>query len=324
MGYTSDPVRGFGEYQGLEYGSGSNSAVGSGSPNISNLNGYERQAPHPFFGQEASDEDMESSVEDALAGINLPAGYSFAGGSPYSIDGLGGINDDAFAGNLPAGYSFAGGSPYSIGGLGGINDDAFAGYIGQAASDSDVESSLEEALEDEAFDGYGGLGEGPLQSWHSHFHKASLSNTEVSLINNLAQAVKSVPDDTSEEVRRQYYNLALQMAHRRKKTDLRSLDINRVELESNLGWLVNPAVPKSGGFQAVLNKVVGAVGASMGRDSKDFLKAKQLESYGRSLKSTLRKQGNLAGLGMGFGGSNLKYIGLGVAAVAAYYYFIKK
>ncbi len=295
MGYTSDPVRGFGEYQGLEYGSGSNSAVGSGSPNISNLNGYERQAPHPFFGQEASDEDMEASVEDALSGINLPRAYSFAGGSPYSI-----------------------------GGLGGINDDAFAGYIGQAASDSDVESSLEEALDDEAFDGYGGLGEGPLQSWHSHFHKASLSNTEVSLINNLAQAVKAVPDDTSEEVRRQYYNLALQMAHRRKQTDLRSLDLNRVELESNLGWLVNPAVPKSGGFQAVLNKVVGAVGASMGRDNKDFLKAKQLESYGRNLKSTLRKQGNLAGLGMGFGGSNLKYIGLGVAAVAAYYYFIKK
>lgn len=292
MGYTSDPLRGFGEYQGAEYGESAHSAGSSGSPNISRLNGYVQQARHPYFGQEASEEDMDSSIEDALGGVNLSGSYSFAG------------------------------SP-----LGSIHDDAFAGYIGQTASDSDVDSSLEAALEDDdddAFDGYGGLGEGPLQSWHSHFHKASLSNSEVSLIKNLAAAVKAVPNDTSEEVRRQYYNLALQMAHRRKKTDLRHLDVNRVELESNLGWLVNPAVPKSGGFQAVLNKAVGAIGASMGRDNKDFLKSKRLESHGRTLKSILRKQGNLAGFGTGLGGGNLKYIGLGVAAVAAYYYFIKK
>jgi len=282
MGYTGDPLKGFGDYQRAEYGDAAQSATNSGSPNISRLNGYVQQAKHPYFGQEASEDDIDSSIADAL-------------------DGLGG------------GYT-----------LGNINDDAFAGYIGQVASEGSIESTIEDVVEDEeGFDGYGGLGEGPLQSWHSHFHQASLASGESALIKNLAAAVKSVPDDTPADVKRQYYNLALQMAHRRKKTDIRHLDLNRVEIESNLGWLINPTVAKTGGFQAALNKAVGAVGANLGREDKAFLKAKHLESLGRNLKSSLRKRGGFGNLGMGLGGDNLKYLGLGLAAVAAYYYFIK-
>jgi len=180
-------------------------------------------------------------------------------------------------------------------GLGDMQDDAFAGF-GQALSMKQAsEIARENKISDDVdeFDGYGGLGETPLESWHTFFHQATMSKTDTDLIRMLRKAVKAVPNDTPPAVKRGYYEHAMAMLKQRKNTNLRYLDIERAEIEANLGWLVNPNIPKTGGFDAMLNKVVGTVGANLGRGDKDDVKMQENMALGDKLKLELEKTGQL-------------------------------
>lgn len=209
-------------------------------------------------------------------------------------------------------------------GFGNVDDDAFAGYetmggdaveISKIAIDSGLDEDEDDEDEDEdeldGFDGYGGLGDTPLESFHTYFHKAVQANTETGLINKLAKAVSVVADDTPMSVRQEYYNLAMEMIKRRKSTNMRYLDLQRAEIESNLGWLVNPSLPKTGGFGAMLKKAVGAVGAKLGKGEKDQIKAEQDMALGKRLLADIRKS---SGLGS-FDGATTKYMGFAAAGL---------
>jgi hypothetical protein len=218
-------------------------------------------------------------------------------------------------------------------GFEGIEDDAFAGYslgetmkaVSQTAQSSALEEDEDED-EDGGFDGYGTLAGTPEESFHTFFHKASMANTGSGLIKELGKAVKTVNLNTPMAVRKQYYDLAKDMIIRRKKTNLKHLDIQRAEIESNIGWLINPGLPQTGGFNAVLRKAVGTVGAKLGKGDKDDLKSMQAMAIGNKLKAGLTKRHQLSGLA-GFGeGSKLSYVGLAVAgiAVAGLIYYLCK
>ena len=206
-------------------------------------------------------------------------------------------------------------------GFEGIEDDAFAGYsLGEsmkAVSQIAQSSALDEdEEEDGGFDGYGTLSGTPEESFHTFFHRASMAKTDAGLIRELAKAVKVVNPSTPMSIKKQYYDLAKEMILRRKKTNLKHLDMQIAEIQSNIGWLVNPGLPQSGGFNAVLKKAVGTVGAKLGKGDKDDLKSIQAMAIGRKLKSELAKNHQLSGLS-GFGeGSKLTYVGLAVAGIA--------
>jgi hypothetical protein len=204
--------------------------------------------------------------------------------------------------------------------------DAFAGYLSSADEDV-IDDFVEDALDDEE-SGLGHYGEsatGELESWHTYFHQASLASSEQGMIAALAKAVMAVPNGTLAETKRQYYNLAMQMLHRRKRTDIGHMDLERVELASNLGWLINPNVPKKGGFLGLVSKSLSKLGPALDKDSKEDLKRRHAESLGVRLKSNLRKEGRLGSLGLAFGDNKtMMYLGLGVAAAAAYYWYNNK
>jgi len=209
----------------------------------------------------------------------------------------------------------------------GVDGDAFAGYFSSAANEETIEDIVEDTLSDQA----GGLGlygehgyDQEMQSWSTHFHKASLAKSEDQLIKDLAKAVAAVPEDTSSEIKQQYYNNAKAMVARKKHTELRHLDVDRVELQSNIGWLVNPNVPKKGGFNALIAQSVGKLGPALGKDSVERQKIKKLESLGRQLKGSLRKANQFGSLSTLTENKAVVYLGLGVAAAAAYYYFNRK
>ena len=174
-----------------------------------------------------------------------------AGGSMSGVEQYSGVGDDAFAG------------------FEGIEDDAFAGYsLGEeirSISRTAQDSVLDDEDESGAFDGYGTLAGTPEESFHTFFHKASMASTETDLIRQLAKAVQTVNPNTPMSVRQQYYDLVREMLAQRKKTNLKHLDIQRAEIESNIGWLVNPGLPQTGGFNAVLKKAVGNIGARLGK-----------------------------------------------------------
>jgi len=211
-------------------------------------------------------------------------------------------------------------------GLSGVEDDAFAGYnqLGQAlslkqASDIARENKLPDDVDE--FSGLGELGQQDLESWHTFFNRAALAKTDTDLLLALKRAVKAVPDDTPATVKRSYYEMAIRMLRMRKNTDLRYLDVERMEIESNLGWLVNPNIPKTGGFTATLKKVVGAVGAKLGKNDKDDLRMMKNMELGRLLKEELRKTGEL---GDWAANTKLVYVGLGVLGLGAAWYYLKK
>jgi len=221
------------------------------------------------------------------------------------------------------GYENLGGEQ-NFAGFEGIDDDAFAGFslgesmkavstIARRSADSlDVDEFDDD---DEGFDGYGTLAGTPEESFHTFFHRASMAGSEGGLISELAKAVKTISSDTSMAVRKQYYELAKEMIIRRKKTNLRHLDIQRAEIESNIGWLINPGLPKSGGFNAILKKTVGTVGARLGKGTKADIKARQGLAIGRRARADWARSQGLSGF-EGFGeGSKLKYLGLGVIGI---------
>lgn len=206
-------------------------------------------------------------------------------------------------------------------GFEGVEDDAFAGYsLGEsmkAISQTAQTSALDEDEdEDGGFDGYGTLAGAPEESFHTYFHKASMARGSTGLIKDLARAVMTVSPNTPMSVRKQYYDLAKEMIIRRKKTDLKHLDIQRAEVESNIGWLIQPGLPQTGGFNAVLNKAVGTVGSRLAKGSPAQRKVSEEMADGLKLASELRKNNQLSGFsGLGEG-SKMTYAGLAVAGIA--------
>ena len=211
--------------------------------------------------------------------------------------------------------------------LGDVQDDAFGGYtaprLGLAESTSDEEDEEDSA----AFDGYGPLGGTPLESFHTFFHKASMAKSPGKIKDMLAQAVKAVADDTPVSVKQEYYRLAKEMLKRRKNQDMRHLDLDEVEIQSNIGWLINPGLPKSGGFKAILNSSVGAVGAALGKGGKDDIKRKTEMAIGQRAFAEARKIKTLGDYsGLGSIPDSAKYVGIGLAglAVVAIWYSMNK
>lgn len=212
--------------------------------------------------------------------------------------------------------------------LGGVTDDAFAGYVGLAQAKAQESDEDDDEDEEDAFDGYGGLSGTPLESFHTFFHKASMAKNVHQLTAMLAQAVKAVPADTPESVKQEYYRLATEMLKRRKQNDLHHMNTTEVEIQSNIGWLVNPNIPKTGGFDAVINKTVGAVGAALGKNDKDDQKRKAELAISAKGKAALDKAKGLAGYsGLGNIGDSVKYVGVGLAGLAvvgAVYMIVQK
>lgn len=216
-------------------------------------------------------------------------------------------------------------------GMSGMEDDAFAGYqggLGQLLTMKEASQiARKNKISDDVneFSGFGDAGEAPLESWHTFFHKATLAKTDTDMLSALKKAVKAVPDDTPPSVKRSYYETALKMMRLRKNTDLRYLDINRLEIEANLGWLIDPRVPKTGGFDAMLKKVVGAVGAKLGKGDKDDLKMKKNQELGDKLREQLAKTGSITlGDWSDVLNSKLVYVGLGVLGLGAAYCYFKR
>ena len=308
MGYRKAETNSFAEYQVSKEGFGAavtgninstgevsrlaKGGMDSLPAGLQGLNGYEGYPSHlsqyPEFSGEFGDQTIKEASEIAIANMDK---------DPAGVTGLQGYEGD-------------------LGGFEGIEDDAFAGY---GESTAQVAAQAQRAaldVDDEhvAFDGYGGLGEGPSESFHTFLHQASMARTDTGVISALKKAVKSVPDDTPATVNKQLYDLAKEMLLRRKQGNLRHLDLQRAEIESNLGWLVNPSLPKTGGFNAVVQKAVGKVGAQLAKGEKDQVKAQQALAVGQLLKKDLRKQNMLAGLGEG---GKMTYIGLGLAGLLA-------
>jgi hypothetical protein len=133
-------------------------------------------------------------------------------------------------------------------------------------------------------------------------------------------------------VRKDYFDMVQTMVKRRKATDLRYLDLERVEIESNIGWLVNPALPKTGGFNAMLKQAIGVVGSKIGKGEKPYLDMKQQEKLGRKLTKelTLSRGGRDLSLKKTLGefdglSNTTKYVGLGLVgllAAGAIWYFV--
>lgn len=324
MSYRKDPVKSFAEYQ---VGEGFGQAVNGGGPqdgkdlnteasakllqkNVrtlpGGLQGYENYTPSQQF-----------------ADTEVPAGFS---GSGFEAANQGLNGSEA----KPSGSFFQGFD--DVGSLESVKDDAFAGYATERGVGAlgEVESLNDE--EDESalnFNGYGALADSPTESFHTYFHQASLANTEMELINLLAQAVKAVPNDAPDSLKKQYYDLAEDMLKKRKHGDLRHIDLQRVEIESNIGWLINPKLPKTGGFDALIKIAAGDVGGKLAQGEPDQEKMLKRLKMGNSLKENMKKfDANQAKPLSGFGqtSTNLTYVGLvlvGLAIVGAAYIFLK-
>jgi len=254
-----------------------------------------------------------------------------------ALDGLG--NSYSMQGDEGLMHGFEGhnnNQENAFAGFEGSEDDAFAGYEGLGGSSTEEISSLAKSAaldgdDESAFDGYGGLGDTPMESFHTFFNKARQARDEQSLINRLAKAVAAVPEDAPMSVRQEYYRLAQNLLQQKKRKSMHHLDMQRAEIESNIGWLVNPQLPKAGGFDAMLNKAVGAVGAKLGKGEKEALKAKHKMALGKKLRENVKKSPTLplvskSKAGMlrspfagfrSFGeGNTMKYVGLGLAGLA--------
>jgi hypothetical protein len=286
-------------------------ALPAGLQGLSGYEGYPSHLSHyPEFGGEFGEEDDEfdassvarDSALDGLAGLSNLKGYE-------AYEGLAGLESNV-------GPATAGLAGYE--GFAGVEDDAFAGYgdsISSLARNSAIDDDDDDDDDDDSsFDGYGGLAGAPEQSFHTFFHKASLARTDMEVIRALAKAVETVSDNASERVKKQYYDLAKEMLIRKKRTSIRHMDLNRVEIESNLGWLINSSLPKTGGFNALLSRSIGKVGSDLARGGKDKLKADQAIAIGRKLA---RKNVFKGSFGDFNGGSKKTYLGLGVAGVLA-------
>ena len=86
--------------------------------------------------------------------------------------------------------------------------------------------------------------DGSLASFHTHFHKAAVAQSPIEVSKYLTNAVKSVSSNTPSHIKQEYFNLAQSMLKRRSNTTLPSIDVTRIELDSNLRSLVD-SHPKS-------------------------------------------------------------------------------
>lgn len=193
-------------------------------------------------------------------------------------------------------------------------DDAFAGYVG-GVSESEA-----------AFDGYGSSPDTPLESFHTFLHKAANATTGKQIIQLLAKGVETVSETTPASVREDYYNKAKEMLQHKKATQLPALDVRLAEIESNIGWLINPELPKSGGFRKLLHTAIPQVTQILGEDDPYQKKLKKKHALAKRAKKLMKKRSGLDGFGEG--GNKVKYFGLGivglVAAGLAWHFFFKK
>jgi len=215
---------------------------------------------------------------------------------------------------------------HGYGGMSGVEDDAFAGYQGGLGQVLTMRQASDIARKNKISDDvneFSGFGEEPMESWHTFFHAATLAKTDTDMLSSLKKAVKAVPDDTPASVKRSYYDTAKKMMRVRKNTDLRYLDIERMEIEANLGWLIDPRLPKTGGFDAILRKVVGTVGAKLGEGDKTDLKMKHNQVLGQKLREQLSRSGAF-GDWSNVLNSKLVYVGLGALGLGAAWCYFKK
>lgn len=193
-------------------------------------------------------------------------------------------------------------------------DDAFAGYVSGVA-DSEA-----------AFDGYGSSPDTPLESFHTFLHKAENAANGKQIIEALAQGVQAVSDSTPASVRQEYYNKAKELLERKKATKFPALDVRLAEIESNIGWLINPALPKTGGFKQLLNKSVGKVGSILSKDEPAYKELQRKHALAKKAKKLLKKRSDLGGFGEG--SNKVKYFGLGLAGLVAaglvWHFFLNK
>jgi hypothetical protein len=249
----------------------------------------------------------------------LPAGLQgYEGMDLVSISALAKRNKDTHPVGLQ-GYGGFGGGSEDFDAFAGLGETAFRS--GTRLNKGEVEDFIEDDDDDDdELGGFGDFGEG-LQSWHSNFNLAATARTETDVIKLLKKAVISVPDSTPADVKTDYYNLAIKMLHRRKASNLRHLDVKRAELNSGLGWLVNPSLPKRGGFEAAMQKAVGAVGSALAKEEAPALKSRSLFDLGNKLKSNLAKVHALAGYGDDAGAKSKVplLVGIGVAAAVCWY-----
>jgi len=263
-------------------------------------------------GLQGSDLDTEQSASSILSAAKAQGYHGYEG-----------LNTEQTAKTLLSAAKAQGYHGYE--GLSGAEDDAFAGYqgLGQELS---MKQASEIARKDKISDDvneFSGFGEEAMESWHTFFHQATLAQTDTGMLSALKKAVKAVPDDTPASVKRSYYDSAKKMMRVRKSTDLRYLDIDRLEIEANLGWLIDPRLPKTGGFSAILNKVVGAVGSKLGKGEKTDIKMKKEEGLGNKLREQLAKTGNL-GEWSDVLKSNLVYVGLGALGLGVAWFYFKR
>ena len=266
----------------------------------------------------AEDPNMSSISHMAVRNRNsIPAGGSlgFLGDEPANISQI----SHLAVGNRSAVPAGGAASDPALNGLG--DEDANISQISHLAVNNFKSSPAGSSLGETERSAFEGLGEIDNQgNWDSFLAQASNATTVTALISSLQQAVASVPDNTDSQTKTGYYKAALDLIKQRKSKDLFYLDVKRVELESNIGWLVDPRVPKSGGFDKAIGLALGKVGAQMAKTTPEFQKEQGLLSFGKQLKNTLRKTGGLHGL------TDLPsyvWFGLGVAAGTGLWYFLK-
>jgi len=268
----------------------------------SGLKGYEGY-PESYSGYE----DIEQVSEMAQKGAGL-GNIEQISEMAQKGAGLGSIQDDAFAG---------------LGNFSGYELGDSINKISSIAKDSALDDEINEGQVSLLSDGYGSLDGGPMESFHTYLNRAGTSKTDTALVRRLAKAVKSVPNDTPLSVRKEYYQMALELVKRMKKTKLSYIDVDNVEIQSNLGWLINPSLPKTGGFDSMVMKAVASVGGKLAKGDKEDLKRKRLFGIGEKLKRNLRRTGELAGFE---DSDSAKYVGfglLGLLMAGIVWYFVK-
>jgi hypothetical protein len=153
--------------------------------------------------------------------------------------------------------------------------------------------------------------------WNSNFNAAAQALTQADMIFALRKAVASVPDNTPEATKKQYFHLAKQLMQRKAQTNIPSLDAQYVEIQSNLGWLIDPRVAKKGGFDAAVGAAVAKATAPIASKEQDHYDSQKLFADGDKLKTAVKKAGKLAGLD-GAGGILTALVLLGASATVAF------
>ena len=261
----------------------------------------------------------QQNMDSLPAGLQGLKGYE---GYSKQLSAYPEFGDSAtFEGN--PGLAGFGDNPPSAPTFGDIKDDAFAGYTTNKGL-----SDAEEA-EEGTTNSYGVLADAATESFHTYFHEASLANSEMELIKSLAKAVEAVPGDTPESVKKEYYSLAKDMLKRRKATNLRYLDLERAEMSSNIAWLINPKLPKTGGFNAMVQRAAAVAGSRLAKDTPPQIKAAENINLGKKLKNSVSKERAWLDGFDGFDGmtSSMTYIGLGLLGLViagVVHHYLKK